>query len=232
MDGIHDLGGRAGLGPIAPEADEPVFHSDWERSVLVMFPAMALAGAFNLDQFRGGMEQIPPHDYLTAQYYEHWIDSMLHYGIGAGIFDPEEVQRLTEFYKQHPDEAPPSRRDPDLVQTLQKMIAAGDDYRRQSEKEAAFALGDKVVVRPEVSTTHTRRAAYIRGRTGEIVAAHGAYVFPDTNAVGAGECPEHLYTVKFSADELWSDSADPKAVNYFDVWEPYLKRADPTGNRG
>lgn len=59
MDGIHDLGGRAGLGPIKPESDEPVFHSDWERSVLTMFPAMALAGAFNLDQFRGAMEQIP-----------------------------------------------------------------------------------------------------------------------------------------------------------------------------
>ena len=72
MDGIHDLGGRHGFGPVIHPDDEPIFHSDWEKTVLVMFPAMAMAGAFNLDEFRHGMEQIPPHDYITARYYEHW----------------------------------------------------------------------------------------------------------------------------------------------------------------
>ena len=66
MDGVHDLGGRQGFGPIDPDTDEPVFHSDWERRVLEMFPAMAGAGAFNLDQFRYGMEQIPPAEYLAS----------------------------------------------------------------------------------------------------------------------------------------------------------------------
>ena len=225
MDGIHDLGGRAGYGSIAPEPNEPVFHSDWERSVLVMFPAMALAGAFNLDQFRGGMEQIPPHDYLTAQYNEHWMHSMVHFGTEAGIFDPQELDRLTQHYLDHPDEAPPKRSDPELVSTLAATIASGDDYRRPTDTEAAFTVGDKVLVRADASTTHTRRAGYIRGRRGEVVAAHGAYVYPDTNAVGAGEHPEHVYTVKFTAEELWSQDADPKVANYIDVWEPYLQPA-------
>ena len=30
MDGIHDMGGMHGLGPIDYEADEPVFHHAWE----------------------------------------------------------------------------------------------------------------------------------------------------------------------------------------------------------
>ena len=31
MDGIHDLGGLDGFGPVEVEPDEPVFHEDWER---------------------------------------------------------------------------------------------------------------------------------------------------------------------------------------------------------
>ncbi|MBY4130199.1 nitrile hydratase subunit beta [Rhodococcus fascians] len=222
MDGIHDLGGRAGLGPISPEKDEPVFHSDWERSVLVMFPALAMAGAFNLDSFRSGMEQIPPHEYLMSQYYEHWMHSMVHWGSEAGIFDPEELDRRTREFLDNPDQKPPTRQDPEMVAALEALIASGADYRRPVDKPAQFAIGDTVVVRADASTTHTRRASYIRGRTGRVSAAHGAYVFPDTNASGVGEQPEHLYTVEFTAGELWSDSAEPETVNYFDVWEPYL----------
>ena len=33
MDGVHDLGGMHGFGPINPEPNEPVFHHDWERRV-------------------------------------------------------------------------------------------------------------------------------------------------------------------------------------------------------
>ncbi|MCZ1074816.1 MULTISPECIES: nitrile hydratase subunit beta [Rhodococcus] len=223
MDGIHDLGGRAGLGPIKPESDEPVFHSDWERSVLTMFPAMALAGAFNLDQFRGAMEQIPPHDYLTSQYYEHWMHAMIHHGIEAGIFDSDELDRRTQYYMDHPDETTPTRQDPQLVETISQLITHGADYRRPTDTEAAFAVGDKVIVRSDASpNTHTRRAGYVRGRVGEVVATHGAYVFPDTNALGAGESPEHLYTVRFSATELWGEPAAPNVVNHIDVFEPYL----------
>lgn len=70
-----------------PEKDEPVFHSDWERSVLTMFPAMATAGVFNIDQFRAAMERIPAAEYLTTRYYEHWIHSMTELGVNAGVFE-------------------------------------------------------------------------------------------------------------------------------------------------
>ena len=29
MNGIHDLGGMQGFGPIEREENEPVFHADW-----------------------------------------------------------------------------------------------------------------------------------------------------------------------------------------------------------
>jgi nitrile hydratase beta subunit len=223
MDGVHDLGGRHGFGSIDPESDEPVFHADWERSVLVMFPAMAMAGAFNLDQFRSGMEQIPPAEYLSATYYEHWLHSMIHYGTEAGIFDEDELDRRTRHYLDHPEEAAPKAEKPDLVETLRHLIPNGDEYRRESDRAARFSVGDTVRVRPDVSTTHTRRAGYVRGHTGEVVASHGAYVYPDSNALGLGEDPHHLYTVKFSSKELWGN--EPGSINsvvHIDLWEPYL----------
>lgn len=226
MDGVHDLGGRHGLGAINPEPDEPVFHYDWERSILVMFPAMAMAGAFNLDQFRSGMEQIPPAEYLQATYYEHWLHSMIHYGTEAGIIDPEDLQRRTRHYLDNPQESAPKAAKPDMVATLEQLIPTGDDYRRETDAPAKYGVGDTVRVLPDVSTTHTRRAGYVRGRVGEVVAAHGAYVYPDSNALGLGEDPHHLYTVRFTSQELWGD--EPGAANsvvHIDLWEPYLTSA-------
>lgn len=226
MDGVHDLGGRQGVGAVRPETDEPVFHSDWERSVLTMFPAMAVAGVFNLDQFRAAMERIPAAEYLTTRYYEHWIHSMTEHGVNAGIFDPEDLERRAQYYLDHPQEDPPKATKPELVETLQQMIPNGAEYRRDVETPPAFAVGDAVRVKPGASTTHTRRAGYVRGKVGEIVGAHGGYVYPDTHATGEGECPEHVYTVRFTGEELWGD--EPNAANtivHIDLWEPYLTAA-------
>ena len=46
MNSAHDLGGRHGFGPIAPEAEnsEPVFHEDWERKALALVLAQDLWG--------------------------------------------------------------------------------------------------------------------------------------------------------------------------------------------
>lgn len=226
MDGVNDLGGRHGLGMVNPEADEPVFHAEWERSVLTMFPALATAGAFNLDMFRSGMEQIPAAEYLTGTYYEHWIHSLIRNGIDAGIFDPEDLEQRTQHYLAHPEERAPKAPKPDLVETLRQLLPGGMSFQREVGEPPKFAAGDLVRVRSDASTTHTRRAGYVRGRAGEIAAWHGAYVYPDSNAVGLGENPHHLYSVRFTSRELWGD--EPGAANtvvYVDLWEPYLTTA-------
>jgi nitrile hydratase subunit beta len=54
------------------------------------------------------------------------------------------------------------------------------------------------------------------------VAVHGTHVFPDSNAHGLGEDPQWLYTVRFSALDLWGkDTADSVSI---DLWEPYLEK--------
>ncbi|HIM80376.1 MAG TPA: nitrile hydratase subunit beta [Dehalococcoidia bacterium] len=32
MNGVHDMGGTHGFGPIQPEENEPVFHSTWDAA--------------------------------------------------------------------------------------------------------------------------------------------------------------------------------------------------------
>jgi nitrile hydratase subunit beta len=56
-----------------------------------------------------------------------------------------------------------------------------------------------------------------------VIRHHGAHVLPDANAHGLGECPEHLYGVRFEASELWSDSADGRGCVCLDLWESYLR---------
>ena len=36
MNGVHDMGGMHGMGPISHEMNEPVFHSRWEGRVYAM----------------------------------------------------------------------------------------------------------------------------------------------------------------------------------------------------
>ena len=52
---------------------------------------------------------------------------------------------------------------------------------------------------------------------------HGVFIFPDANAAGQGHKPQHLYSVRFSAHELWGQSARRDCV-YLDLWEDYLER--------
>jgi hypothetical protein len=52
MNGIHDLGGMQGFGPVVREKNEPVFHADWERHVFAMLNLTMAAGQYNVDEVR------------------------------------------------------------------------------------------------------------------------------------------------------------------------------------
>ena len=73
MNGVHDLGGQHGHGPVVAEKDEPVFHEPWEGRVYALNALARRAGLFNLDEMRQTIEQMPPAEYLRATYYERWL---------------------------------------------------------------------------------------------------------------------------------------------------------------
>ena len=93
MNGIHDLGGMHGLGPIQREANEPCFHEEWEGRVFGLFFANFAQGHFNVDQFRHAIERMAPAGYLQTSYYEHWLHAFETLLSEKGIVTPEELDR-------------------------------------------------------------------------------------------------------------------------------------------
>ena len=52
MNGVHDMGGMHGFGPVSEEPNEPVFHGKWEGRVYAMSRVTGLAGLWNIDMMR------------------------------------------------------------------------------------------------------------------------------------------------------------------------------------
>ncbi|WP_236796053.1 nitrile hydratase subunit beta [Amycolatopsis sp. GM8] len=230
MNGVFDLGGTDGLGPVLPPEQEPVFRAEWEKAAFALFATCFRAGLFNVDMFRHGIEQMDPAEYLLSNYYEHWAHTAEFYAERAGMITPEELAERTRFYLENPDAPLPERDDPELLAFVDAAVKGGAPAARESDKPPAFKVGDTVTVKTDSPAGHTRRARYIRGRTGEITGAHGTFIYPDSAGNGGEDAPEHVYTVRFTAAELWgAGSADPKGVVYFDVWEPYLTLATTEG---
>ena len=50
-------------------------------------------------------------------------------------------------------------------------------------------------------------------------------MFPDTNAHERGEMPQPLYTVRFSARDIWGEARNPRDTVSADLWESYLDSA-------
>ncbi len=91
MNGVHDMGGMDGFGPIEREEDEPVFHEAWEGRVLALTRACGAWGKWNIDKSRFGIEQMPPADYLRASYYEKWLWRLEKLLVDAGMMTREEL---------------------------------------------------------------------------------------------------------------------------------------------
>lgn len=68
MNGVHDLGGTDGLGPVVVTENEPVWSQEWEKAAFALFATNFRAGLFGVDAFRCGIEQMAPSVYLSSGY--------------------------------------------------------------------------------------------------------------------------------------------------------------------
>jgi nitrile hydratase subunit beta len=224
LNGVHDIGGMDGFGPIHRETDEPVFHEPWESRVF----GMAMVGGglppITLDARRHQLELLSPVQYLSSSYYERWlarIDAAL---VEAGALTREEIDERMQQFAADPDLPVPRRTDPAQADDIANVSRAGRPVTRKIRQKPRLAVGDKIVTRNLNPHGHTRLPRYTRSKRGVIVAHHGAHVFPDTNAHGLGENPQHLYTVRIAMRKLWGDNAEPNESVLIDLWESYLEK--------
>ena len=103
------------------------------------------------------------------------------------------------------------------------MVAARGTFERPVNTPPRFAVGELVRAKKINPVGHTRLPRYARGNAGVIDRIHGAHVFPDSNAHFRGENPHHLYSVRFSARELWGEAAAARDAVYIDLWEDYAR---------
>ena len=214
MNGVHDMGGMDGFGPVVREQNEPVFHADWEGRVYAIAAAAMRAAQINIDEFRHAIERIAPARYLASSYYERWLAAVETLLVERGVVTREEI-----LAKQD------GAIDPALIANAVSTQgpAPVKDKPEKKPPRARYPKGARVRARNLNPSGHTRLPRYVRGKAGVIARDWGVFVFPDTNAHHAGTKPQHCYSVSFDARELWGKSANSRERVHMDLWEDYLE---------
>ena len=218
MNGVHDMGGMHGFGPVVEEKNEPPFHERWEGRVYGMNRAMGAVGLWNIDMSRYAQETLPPHVYLASSYYERWSRGLEKLLLQSGLIARDE---LAAGHAKHPPK-PIARKL--MAADVPKTLTRGS-YERPAPAPAKFAVGARVRARNINPTTHTRLPRYVRGHVGVVEAIRGCHVFPDSTTTGKGDDPHWLYTVVFQGRDLWGPQSDPTLKVSVEAWEPYLDPA-------
>ena len=204
MDGVHDLGGKQGFGPVVHNANAAVFHEDWEKRINALYGVAVRAGIFNMDEYRHAIERMAPRHYMSAGYYERTLTSLATLCVEKGVVS------LTDLVQRAGGAFP-------------LALPLGPGRSNESGRQF-FDIGDRVQVRNDHVNGHVRMPGYIRGKTGVVVHISPAYPFPDAHAHGLSAEDEPTFDVRFKSTELWPDAAD-EAFVHVGVFQSYLMPA-------
>ncbi len=222
MNGIHDMGGMHGFGPIELEENEPVFHEPWEGRVSAM--RRTIPGASDPYGGRFLIESIPPDLYLKSSYYERWLLSFEDALLKKGLVTAEELEEKTRFYQENPEAEVPREGDYELGksarETLYPTIAPSE--HDGSGISPRFGVGDSVKAGNINIIGHTRLPRYVHGRVGTVAKIYNTQDIQD-HVPDSEKGPQPVYSVRFDGRELWGDSAESNQVLYIDMWESYLE---------
>jgi len=195
-----------GFGPVEVEPDEPTFHGEWEARTFAVAGGALGAGGFNTPMFRHAIERMDPGHYLTSSYFEHWLTAVATLLVEAAMISKAELDaRAGTFALSRP------------------ATVAPDDVQLVSGRHTPrFEVGDAVRVRDAHFGGHTRCPGYVRGKVGVVTRFDGEWNLPDVEAHSPERVPQALYSVRFSADELWGDGQPGVSVSV-DLWDSYLE---------
>jgi nitrile hydratase beta subunit len=213
MNGVHDMGGLQDMGPLRREQDEPIFHSNWERRIFALFNAVDVEWPYRRHQ----IELIPPADYLRLSYYEKWLAALPQILMGTGMATAAEIES---------GKAVGGAGAGHHVLTVAEVATWNvPDTSPKVTAMARFHAGQRVRARNMNPTGHTRLPRYVRGKIGTIVHDSDVEALQDSDIQRLGPKEQHVYSVRFTARELWGEQASPHDSVYVDMWEGYLESA-------
>lgn len=217
MDGIHDVGGKFGFGPIRPTDDDPAFHAPWEGRMLGIARAISKPTDWNSDKFRHSREHEDPVRYLTRAYFDQWYGAYACMLIGSGIVTVEELASGVSN-----GDTPAGLPEPMSPAAVAEAKHLGASSERPFDGTPGFAVGDTVRARTFSPAGHCRLPAYVRGHVGEVTAYHGAHHFADASAHNQSTA-EPLYTVRFTLSTLFPERQGSADAVHLDLWENHLE---------
>lgn len=213
-----DLGGQPGYGAVLPEPEGELWHAPWEPRVMALTVAMGATGSWNIDMSRSARETLPA--YARLSYYEIWFSAL------QKLLIERRLARRAELHGGRSLDTPLPILRVLRAADVEAALARGSPTLRPALAPAKFALGSRVRTLGHKTTHHSRLPAYVRGKIGSVEQVHGAHVFADTHAHGLGEQPQWLYTVVFSAAQLWPGEPAAQHRVSVDAWEPYLQACE------
>jgi nitrile hydratase subunit beta len=204
VDGVHDLGGLLGFGPVDRAPEEEAFHRSWEGRVFGMAIGSMMAGLFGTPAFRHAIERMDAVHYLTSSYFEHWLTGLGTLLVETGTVSADELAAGTGSFPLsrpvHPD----------------PVLFAGP-------ADARFAAGDDVRVLDRHPTGHTRCPDYVRGHVGVVIRVDGPTNVPELEAHQGVLVTEPTYGVRFTCCELWGPDAGRGESVTVDLYDRYLE---------
>ena len=217
MNGVHDMGGMHGMGPIAYDPNEPVFHEPWEGRVWGLIRGLGpwTRGRFGASRF--DLERLPPDFYLRTSYFERWFGMLVNRLLRGGLITPEELAS---------GKADRTRPAAPLLPAPARPLAAPGARVDNIPGRPAFKPGQRVRARNLNPEGHTRLPRYTRGKVGTVLRNNGAFALQDTdtNGIWLGGRAQPVYTIRFTAQELWGEQSSSRDGVYVDLWEDYLER--------
>jgi nitrile hydratase subunit beta len=217
MNGIHDMGGMQDMGPIRIEKDEPVFHAKWEERMVAL--EIAVQGDWDYAEERYHIESIPPVEYLRMPYYMKWFTGLTEALVKNGVVTRAEIE------SGMPNAGRTKALKVFSVSEVPALLLPAAPASRPVLPAARFQAKAHVRARNMNPVGHTRLPRYARGKVGTVERDYGVFDFPDTSAHGLGAKPQHVYSVRFAARELWGEQASPTDSVYIDLWDDYLEPA-------
>ena len=215
MDGVHDMGGMHGFGPVVRPGGEDTHTEDWE------IRAQVLSMLSNRSS-RALIEAIDPAEYLATDYYGRWLIAAERGARGRGV-DEEDLRRWRAVFETDPSAEPPTATDTARVDSLRSYLAR--PFPVPEATDPWYAVGDRVRVTRDRIEAHHRCPRYVKGVEGTVERVCGDD-WPAGSGPDEGAAVEAFYTVRFSSLDLWGERADePEFALYIDLWQSHLEPA-------
>jgi nitrile hydratase subunit beta len=232
MNGIHDMGGMQGFGKIQYQSEELVFREHWEGRMAALLATVTGLRLMNIDEWRHGQERMRPAEYLSVSYYEHWLHSVVDLLNQKGILSTADLEARMALMKDRSENADAANSESQSTTALLRKemvagaLATGHTSRVDVSIEPRFKVGQRVRAKNPQFAGHTRLVRYVKGKLGVVATDFGVFTLPDTMAHGDIPTPQHVYSVRFAAEELWGPQADLQDSLHVGLWDDYLDPAE------